>query len=78
MEVDLIEFRQAMESLNSQKWIDTMNEEMKFMEDNNIWDLVPLLKSEKSSSCKWIFKSKRDSKGNVKRYKACLVVNGFT
>ena len=52
MEDDLINFCQAMESLNFQKWIDTMNEEMKFMEDNNIWDFVPLLKGAKPISCK--------------------------
>ena len=28
--------------------------------------------------CKWIFKTKKDSKGNVERYKAHLVAKGFT
>ena len=32
----------------------------------------------KPIGCKCIFKIKRDSKGNVKRYKACLVAKGFT
>ena len=32
----------------------------------------------KPISCKWIFKTKRDSKGNVERYKACLVAKGYT
>ena len=32
----------------------------------------------KPISCKWIFKTKRDSKGNTKRYKARLVAKGFT
>ena len=55
-----------------------MNEEMKSMKDNDIWDLVPLLEGAKLIGCKWIFKTKKDSKGNVERYKACLVVKGFT
>nr|KYP51274.1 hypothetical protein KK1_026958 [Cajanus cajan] len=42
MEDDLINFHQAMESFNSQKWIDAMNEEIKSMRDNDVWDLVPL------------------------------------
>ena len=33
---DPINFRQAMKSSNSQKWIDAMNEEIKFMKDNNV------------------------------------------
>ena len=32
----------------------------------------------KPIGCKWIFKTKKDSKGNVKRYKARLVAKGFT
>jgi Reverse transcriptase (RNA-dependent DNA polymerase) len=32
----------------------------------------------KSIGCKWIFRTKNDSKGNVKRYKARLVTKRFT
>ena len=32
----------------------------------------------KPIGCKWIFKTKKDSKGNVERYKARLVTKGFT
>lgn len=48
------------------------------MEDNDIQDLVPLPKGTKLINCKWIFKTKRDSKGNVDRYKAQFVAKGFT
>ena len=67
-----------MESSNSQKWIDAMNEEIKSMKDNDVWDLVPLPKGVKPIGCKWIFKTKRDSKGDVERYKMRLVAKGFT
>ena len=65
-------------SSNSQNWIDVMKDEMKSMQDNNIWDLVEFPKGVKPIGCKWIFKTKKDSKGNIERYKACLVFKGFT
>nr|KYP39888.1 Retrovirus-related Pol polyprotein from transposon TNT 1-94 [Cajanus cajan] len=67
-----------MHSSNSQKWIDAMKDEMKYMQDNDVWDLVELLEGVKPIGCKWIFKTKRDSKGNIERYKARLVAKGFT
>ena len=32
----------------------------------------------KRVGCKWVFKTKRDSNGNVKRHKARLVTKGFS
>ena len=77
MEDDSINFYEAMDSSNSQKWIDAMNEEMKSMKDNDIWDLVPLPEGAKHIYYKLIFKVKRDSKGNMERYKLRLVAKGF-
>ena len=42
VEDDPITFRQAMESSKSQVRIDAMNEEIKSMKDNDVWDLIPL------------------------------------
>ena len=78
MEDDPINLTQVKQSSNSQKWIDAMNEEMKFMRDNDVWDLIKLPEGSKLIRYKWIFKTKRDSKGNVERYKARLVAKGFT
>ncbi|CAJ2653575.1 unnamed protein product [Trifolium pratense] len=77
-EDDPINFSQAMRSSNSLKWIDAMKDEMKSMTDNDVWDLVKLPEGKKPIGCKWIFKTKRDSKGNIERYKAHLVAKGFT
>ena len=51
---------------------------MKSMEDNDVWNLIELPKGSTPIGCKWIFKFKRDSNGNVERYKAHLVAKGFT
>ena len=55
-----------------------MNEEIKSMHDNDVWDLVQLLEGLKPIGYKWIFKTKRDSKGNTERYKGRLVAKRFT
>ena len=54
-----------------------MNEEIKFMKDNDVQNLVPLPERTKSIGYKWIFKIKSDSKGNEKKYKYRLVVKSF-
>jgi hypothetical protein len=43
MEDDPINFRQAMQDSNLEKWIEAMKEEYKSMQDNKVWELVPLL-----------------------------------
>ena len=78
LEDDPINLQQALQGSNSHKWIDAMKDEIKSMEDNGVWDLVELPQGPKPIGCKWIFKTKRDSNGNVERYKARLVTKGFT
>ncbi|KAL8101103.1 hypothetical protein AgCh_033113 [Apium graveolens] len=50
---------------------------MQSMKDNDVWDLVELPKGLKPISCKWVFKTKKDSSGNIERYKDHLVAKGF-
>lgn len=69
---------QAMNSLNSSKWYDAVKDEIDSMDKNNVWNLVELPPKATTVGCKWFsFKTKRDSKGKVKRHKARLVVKGF-
>jgi Reverse transcriptase (RNA-dependent DNA polymerase) len=77
MEDDPLTLRQALESVNSHKWTKAMDEEIKSMYDNKVWDIVPLPESVKAIGCKWIFKTKKDSEGNVERYKTRLVAKRF-
>ena len=78
MEDDPVNFQQVKQSDNCQKWIDAMNDEMKSMKDNDVWDLVELPEGVKPIGYKWIFKTKRDSKGNIERYKARLITKGYS
>lgn len=55
-----------------------MKKEYKSMQDNKVLELVPLPEGVKTIGCKWIFKTKHDSNGNVERYKAFLVDKEYT
>jgi transposase InsO family protein len=75
---DPVSFSQAIESNDSAKWINAMNDELKSMDQNEVWDLVELPEGYKKVGCQWVFNTKRDSKGNIERHKARLVAKGFT
>ena len=48
------------------------------MSHNEVWDLVELPHGCKPIGCKWVFKTKRNSKGQIERYKARLVAKCFS
>jgi hypothetical protein len=78
MEGDPTSFEEAMRSAHSSKWLEAMKDEMRFMSANKVWDLERIPNGAKTVDCKWVYKMKCDSKGNVERFKARLVVKGFT
>ena len=78
MEDDPILFEEAMRSDHSSKWLEAMEDEMKSMNANKVWDLEIIPKGAKTIGCKWVYKTKHDSKGNIERFKVRLVVKGFT
>ncbi|GKA21087.1 retrotransposon protein, putative, ty1-copia subclass [Tanacetum coccineum] len=71
-------YKAALLDLESEKWLDAMNVEIKSMKDNEVWDLVDLPPDGKTVGSKWLFKKKTDMGGAVHTYKARLVAKGFT
>ena len=55
-----------------------MKDELDSMKSNEVWDLVELPKGVQAIGCKWVYKTKKDSLGNIEIYKARLVAKGFT
>ncbi|KAJ9555288.1 hypothetical protein OSB04_009902 [Centaurea solstitialis] len=67
------------EAYQDQKWKDAMDKEIEaIMKNNNTWVLVDLPKNHKPIGVKWIYKTKLNERGKVDRYKARLVVKGYT
>ena len=56
-------YRQAMESLDSEKWQEAMESEMQSLLKNQTWDLVELPQGRKVVDCKWVYKSKPGDQG---------------
>ena len=77
-EGDPTSFEKAMKSANSSKWLAAMEDEMRSMSTNKVWDLEEIPKRAKTVGCKWVYKTKCDSKGNIERFKARLVAKDFT
>jgi hypothetical protein len=67
-----------MRSAHSSKWLEAMEDEMRSMSTNRVWDLEEISKGAKIIGCKWVYKTKCDSKGNIERFKARLVAKNFT
>ena len=69
---------EALKGAKSQEWMDAMDDEYRSLVENGTWELVELPSNRKAIGCKWLFKSKRDEKGDIVRHKARLVAQGFT
>ena len=54
-----------------------MQEEMESLQKNNTYELVKLPKGRKALRNKWVYKLKKDGRGDLVKYKARLVVKGF-
>ena len=62
--------QEALSSSVSDEWMKAMNNEMKFMRTNQVWDLVDLSSGRKAIENKWVLKIKRKEDGSIERYKA--------
>ena len=71
-------FKEAISSLDQSKWKKAMKTEMSSLKDNDVWELVELPLGRKTVGSKWVFKMKTGADGNVERYKARLVAQGYT
>ena len=69
---------EAMSSNEKDEWMNAMENEINSLKKHDVWKLVELPEGRKTVGCKWIYKLKHDEDGNIERYKARLVAQGFS
>ena len=57
----------CMASSDKSKWFNAMQNEMRFLDDNVVWELVELPEGRKAIGCKWVYKVKKDASGMIER-----------
>ena len=67
-----------LEASTDLNWVNAMNNEMDALNRNNTWELTELPVGRKAIGCKWIYKIKYRSNGEIERYKARLVAKGYS
>ena len=77
-EMEPTDINEAMNGNNSKEWKDAMCSEFESLTKNHTWDLVDKPNDKNIVGCKWVYKVKHDDKGNISRYKARLVAQGYT
>ena len=50
-----------------------MQEYFKSLQDNETWELVPLLSKRKLVQCKWVYRNNMDADGSDVKYNAIFV-----
>ena len=76
--IDHVTFLDVVHSPQYDKWNIAMKEEMLSMANNGVCDLVEMPENFKPIGCKWVFKTKKDAKGKIERFKSRLVEKGYT
>ena len=70
-------YSEAMRGNFRSKWKEATDSEYDSLIKNKTWDLVNLTWNTNVVGCRWVFKTKRGPDGEVNRFKARLVAQGF-
>mgnify|MGYP001405694973 FL=1 len=68
---------EALGGAEAEMWKIAVEEEIGSLEGMGTWDLEDLPGGRKAIGCRWVFSRKTDEHGNIIRYKARLVAQGF-
>ena len=65
------------EAIQDEKWRNAMDDEIKAIKKNDTCKLTALPKGHKPIGVKWVYKTKKNIKGEVKKHKTKLVAKGY-
>jgi len=71
-------YKEAMSRGDARHWKRACAEELEEFVRQNLFSTVPRPIGRKVIGCKWVFKTKLDAEGQIERYKARLVAQGFS
>ena len=71
-------YEEAINGPEADQWKEAMDAEMGQLKEMGTWEKVELPEGRQAIGCKWVFLRKRDEHGNIIKYKARLVAQGFS
>jgi hypothetical protein len=75
--IEPLTYAEAMASPQRQQWSQAMKDEIASLLRNGTYQLTTLPPGRHAIGSKWVFKLKRDANGNIFKFKARLVIQGF-
>lgn len=73
----LLEPASLSEALATPHWVTAMHEELRALNANDTWILVPRERGMHAIRSKWVFKARLNPDGSIERFKARLVAKGY-
>ena len=70
--------KEALESKDAQEWQQAADTEYNALIENKTWDLIEPPVGCKPIGCKWLFKIKHTSTGEIEKFKGRLVAKGYS
>lgn len=71
-------YKEAVDGKDSSNWKKAMDNEMDSLKENQTWELTDLPVGARVIPCKWVYRLKTNPDGSINKYKARLVVKGFS
>ena len=71
-------YKQAVKHEASKQWVEAMEKEFSSLRNHKTWKLVDLPPGRNALGCKWVYKIKWKANGEIEKYKARLVAQGYT